>query len=400
MRDLAPVELTDLSNFDMCDYIYEMKNVDIDDLIVLQLNIRGLFNKTALLTNLLTSCVENRTPDIVMLSETWLTPTSPPINIDGYNFVHCCRSQKRGGGVGILISTNLRYTECKNISSTLAENECVTVELKLKSQSTCIISSMYRPPNVDIPTFQTCYNSLVCEMKKLRPKSIIIGLDHNLDFLKSDSHTGTNQFIQHNLDANLIPTITRPTRITKSSATLIDNIMVSQSLCGNYESGILIDDISDHMPSVCVIKSLKSVGKDVIKITSRDTRPRNLNALKTHLSNYEWTKLLCSSDVNTSMTKLHNTLQDEIDHCIPEVTRSIKRKQLRREPWITPTLKRSIDKSKRLYYRVLKRTGNVELRQHYLAYKNTLKKILQSAKSMFYHDKCKEFRQIPKNCGR
>ena len=105
-------------------------------------------------------------------------------------------------------------------------------------------------------------------MNKLRPKAIIIGLDHNLDFLKSNTHSGTNQFIQHNLDFNMIPTITRPTRITKNSATLIDNILVSQSLCGNYDSGILVDDISDHMPSICVIRSLKGVGKDPIQITS------------------------------------------------------------------------------------------------------------------------------------
>ena len=394
-RDFAPLELSDLSKFDTCDYIHSVKNVDVDDLIVLQLNIRGLLNKISLLTNLLSSCVENRAPDVVLLSETWLTPTSPSIDVDGYNFVHCCRSQKRGGGVGILISKSLRYTECKKITSAVVENECVTVELKLRSQATCIISSMYRPPNVDIQTFQTCYNSLVCEMKKLRPKSIVIGLDHNLDFLKSDCHKGTEQFIQHNLDANLIPTITRPTRITRSSATLIDNILVSQSLCGNYDSGILIDDISDHMPSICVIKSIKGVGKDVIQITSRDTRPRNLNALRTHLINYDWIQLL-ASDVNTSMTKLHSILQDEIDHCIPETTRSLKRKQVRREVWITHILKKSIDKSKRLYHRVLKHPDDSELREHYLAYKNTLKKTLQAAKSIFYQDKCKEFRQNTK----
>ena len=79
VRDSAPLEITDLCKFDTCDYIHSMKNVDIDDLIVLQLNIRGLLNKTALLTNLLTSCVENRAPDIVLLSETWLTPTSPQL---------------------------------------------------------------------------------------------------------------------------------------------------------------------------------------------------------------------------------------------------------------------------------------------------------------------------------
>ena len=116
----------------------------------------------------------------------------------------------------------------------------------------------------------------------------------------------------------MIPTITRPTRITKNSATLIDNILVSQSLCGNYDSGILVDDISDHMPSVCVFWSLKGVGKDPVQITTRGTRPRNMTALKHHLLNYDWQTLLSSSDPNMSMTRFHNIIQRELDGCIPE----------------------------------------------------------------------------------
>ena len=77
---------------------------------------------------------------------------------------------------------------------------------------------MYRPPNSDIPTFLASYNSLVCAIKKERPKGIIIGLDHNLDFLKSDKHSTTNDFTQNNLDFGLIPIITRPTRITKKNS--------------------------------------------------------------------------------------------------------------------------------------------------------------------------------------
>ena len=166
-RDDVPLDIADLGKFDTCDYIHSVKNSNIDDLIIVQLNIRGLLGKITLLKDLLSSCVVGGAPDIVLLSETWLTPTSPSINIDGYNFVQCCRTHKRGGGVGILISTNLRYNECKKITSSLVENECVTIELTLRSQATCIISSMYRPPNVNIQTFQTCYNSLLCEMNKL-----------------------------------------------------------------------------------------------------------------------------------------------------------------------------------------------------------------------------------------
>ena len=337
--------------------------------------------------------MEGRLPDVVLLSETWLTPTSPPVVIDGYDLVHRCRTHKRGGGVGILVSKTIRYKECKSINSSIVENECVTIELELRSREKCIISSMYRPPNVNIQAFQSCYNSLICEMNKLKPKAIIIGLDHNLDFLKSNTHSGTYQFIQHNLDFNMIPTITRPTRITKNSATLIDNILVSQSLCGIYDSGILVDDISDHMPSVCVLRSLKGVGKDPIEITSRDTRPKNMTALKNHLLNYDWQTMLKCTDPNVSMNRFHEIIQSELDLCIPESTRIVRRRQVRRDPWITASLKRCIEKSKRLYYGTLKNNDKVE---HYLAYRRILKKTLQCAKREFHRNKCLEFQQNSK----
>ena len=335
--------------------------------------------------------MDGRLLDVVLLSETWLTPASPPVTIPGYDLVHYCRPNKRGGGVGILVSNKLRYTKCDTITSRMVENECITIEIELRSHEKCIISSMYRPPNVNIQHFQCCYNSLVCVMNKLCPKAIIIGLDHNLDFLKSESHGGTSQFIQHNLDFNLIPTITRPTRVTRNSATLTDNIMVSQSLCGRYASGILVDDISDHMPTICVIPSLKGAGKDPVQIKSRDTRPRNMAALKRHLQSYDWQTLLWSPNVNSTMAKLHETIQFEMDLCIPEVTRTLKGNQLRREPWITDSLKHSIDKSKRLYHKTLKNCGNEVLRERYLAYKRTLKKALVAAKCGFHQDKCLEF---------
>ena len=144
-----------------------------------------------------------------------------------------------------------------------------------------MLSSIYRPPNSDIPTFLASYNSLLSAIKRTKPTSIIVGLDHNLDFLKSSKHQWTVDFIQNNLDFGLIPTVTRPTRITNSSATLIDNVFVSQNLCGSYVSNILLNDTSDHLPTVCCLSNLKTNKCAPLYITSRDTRPKNLLALKT-----------------------------------------------------------------------------------------------------------------------
>ena len=180
-------------------------------------------------------------------------------------------------------------------------------------------------------------------MKKDSPKGLIIGLDHNMDFLKAQQHHLTNEFIQLNLDFGMVPTITRPTRITNSTATLIDNIIVSQSFCGGYIGSIIINNINDHLPTTCVLKSLRAESCEPLEITSRDTRLKNLNALKRALNNKNWAEKLSSESPSINMDHVHNTLTSIIDSCIPMRTRKIDAKKLRREPWLTASIKLSID---------------------------------------------------------
>ena len=64
-------------------------------------------------------------------------------------------------------------------------------------------------------------------------------MDHNLDLLKSHKHIGTAKFLEHILEYGYLPLITKSSRITKTSATLIDNIIISQGLQGDFDSSIL-----------------------------------------------------------------------------------------------------------------------------------------------------------------
>ena len=80
----------------------------------------------------------------------------------------------------------------------------------------------YRPPNTNPSCFNREFDAHLKLLNLQKNKDIVIGLDHNLDFLKSDQHLGTLEFIENTLANGLIPIITRPTRVTKSSATLIN----------------------------------------------------------------------------------------------------------------------------------------------------------------------------------
>ena len=354
-----------LDEFDNCDYVTEITDANNNDLVVIQLNIRGLSSKRNQLLDLINNAIQSKDPDLILLSETWLSPYSPNFEVPGYDFYHLDRQNRKGGGVGILSSVKLRCKLRKDLISTLDESECITIDIAKRNGEHCLVSSMYRPPNTDIPTFLASYNSIICSMKKERPNGIVVGLDHNLDFLKAHSHSQTNDFIQYNLDLGMMPVITRPTRITKSSATLIDNIIVSQNFCGRYVGSILVNDMSDHLPTICVINTFTALGREKATITSRDTRPKNMIALKTQLFNHDWTQALIDDSPSVNMKKVHDIITEMVDKCIPVRTREVNHKRLRKEPWLTSGIKLSIDRNKKLYAKLLRKEINNDTYKDY-----------------------------------
>ena len=236
----------------------------------------------------------------------------------------------------------------------------------------------------------------------------MIGIDHNLDFLKSSTHTPTHQFIDEILDLGLIPTITRPTRITHHTATLIDNILVDQRYCELYKSSMIIDNISDHLPcltTLCRITVPRNHDKTVI---SRDLRKQNLASLQQNLINCDWNTIIKDGNACDKFTRFHTHLSGVIDNFCPMVDRNLKYKQIRREPWLTPGLFISIKKCKKLYKRSITVGSNSEQTRVYLAYSTSLRKIKRAAKKYYYLEKCNEFKHNTKQlwktinviCGR
>ena len=297
--------------YDACDYIDKVIGPHSEDLTIVQLNIRGIGSKVSHLKYLIEHSFENCEPDIVLLSETWLTDQSPTPSISGYAFIHKPRKLKKGGGVGLLIKQNIRYRTVEKIKFTSAEFESLFVIVELLNGDKIVVGSIYRPPNTNASLYNTEYGNILCSLKKLNAKSIILGMDYNMDLLHCNKHQKTEDFVQINLDHLMFPTMTRPTRITKSTATLIDNIIISQSCYSSYESNVLIDDISDHLPSVCILKNANVFRKKSITIKSRDTRKRNMEALKRSLDSTDWSELSTLTNVNDKAEHLHNKLVEK-----------------------------------------------------------------------------------------
>ena len=78
-----------------------------------------------------------------------------------------------------------------------------------------------------------------------------------------------------------------------------------------------------------MVKNLKVNKKELITITCRDTRQRNVTALKTSLAAINWQKLITPNSPNTNMTLLHDKLAKEIDHFTPVKTHTVNPKKAR-----------------------------------------------------------------------
>ena len=91
-------------------------------------------------------------------------------------------------------------------------------------------------------------------------------MDHNMDLLKGLTHHPTQKFIDEIAEVNLLPTITHPSRITTHSATLIDNIYVSEELHHSFDSALLINDMSDHLPIITMLKQTRILNEEPLTL--------------------------------------------------------------------------------------------------------------------------------------
>ena len=74
----------------------------------------------------------------------------------------------------------------------------------------------------------------------------------------------TAQFVDMMSSSGFLPLITRPTKVTATSATLIDNIFTNNLMDISHSlQGLFITDVSDHFPIFDVSRRMQMSDVDV-----------------------------------------------------------------------------------------------------------------------------------------
>ena len=142
-------------------------------------------------------------------------------------------------------------------------------------------------------------------------------MDHNLDLLKACSHQQTQCFLDIILDNGLLPSITRLTRITQHSATLIDNIFISEILQRNFDSAVIINDISNHLPIITMMKQTKVTDKSAIEFYSCKLNSNKIHQINEEIHTVDLNGVLNSEDCNENFNIFCDILHESMNKVAP-----------------------------------------------------------------------------------
>jgi hypothetical protein len=185
---------------------------------------------------------------VIGITETWLNEAEHMVDIEDYTFIHKHREGRQGGGVGLYLLNELQFRVRDDLHfSNLDSIDALFVEVINSQKKNSIVRVIYRPPNQsDINAFIHEFNTITEKISRENKHCYLMG-DFNINLMNYQKHNKTGEFLDSIFSNMLYPRITRPTRLTAHTASLIDNIFSNHFDC-HVRSGLFFTDISDHLP--------------------------------------------------------------------------------------------------------------------------------------------------------
>ena len=386
--------LPNLSDYDIdeniepninCDYlnVQEMQVLEVSpNAFKLQhLNVRSLTLHFDELFSLLGGTGINF--QVIGLSEIKVSVNSPistNINIPGYNFHHT-PSLSAAGGVGIYVNSLLKANKRLDLSTNTCDFETVWIEIENAKLKNILCCCAYRHPSSEVANFNNHIQELLSILANENKTTFIMG-DFNLNLLNSENHALTSDFINTMFANHFQPLILHPTRVTDSSATLIDNIFSNDVSCTVTSGNILIQS-SDHFPHFSIhSNSAPDLGH--CSYLAYDYKNFNQSKCLDDYLSLDFTFLDgYGHAVNHNFDKVLSLLNQLIDKHCPKKKLNKKSLKLKNTPWIN----NQIQKMMRIRDRLLqqsKLTDSCELYTYYKQFCNRVVNELKNSKKNYF----------------
>ena len=221
-----------------------------NDLFIVHINIRSLQKHYESLYEFLNSF--DKTTDFICISETRLKQGPLiTVNLPGFQLLHN-DSPTNAGGVAIYIAVSIAFEYLPDLQIDI--KGCENIWIKL-CQSNIVIVTIYRHPQNDAQTF---LDSLDQHLDLLKNNKVFLIGDLNINISTSASRLNCAfDYLNVLASHGYFPLIAIPTRVTNSSAIIIDHIITNDNL-HTLKPGVIRADLSDHYPIFCTISNIAS----------------------------------------------------------------------------------------------------------------------------------------------
>ena len=288
----------------------------------------------------------NSSPDVLGVCETFLEPhvSDNQVAIDGCEFIRKDRADtidKTGGGLMLYIRNTVKCMRRPEFET--SKLETIWAEVELPNAKPFLLCTLYRPPSA-----RNVWMDLFEEELSIAQTSgleVILMGDFNIDLNVCSNTKWLNLM---NL-FDLTQLVTEPTRITQTSATLIDHVYASnpENIVHCTTSSI---SLSDHFP-VCFTRKINSKLPKHKHITTlyRCFKHFNERSFISELANDLNTFVADKASIDEDFTCWSSLVLKHLNNHAPVKSKRVKTKRL--PEWFTPDIthmQRLRDKSKRI----------------------------------------------------
>ena len=337
---------------------------------LIHLNIRSLLKNFDHITIL----VEQTTPDILVLGETWLGKNidNSDLVLCNYNFFRMDRIGK-GGGVGIYVKSSLPVS-ILNAVSLPKSFEFLALKVQHGLDSLTVVG-VYRPPSADSDTTATLVNML----SEYSADELLVMGDLNLNWLSDVSLQLKELMCDLNL-SQLIVAPTRPNLKDHSKSTLIDLIFTNR--VDKYPtSGVFELGVSDHCPIACIRDvHVSKTGSQVV--SKRNFKNFDTEGFLGDINSCDWSHVMSEPDVQVALYSFIDSFNTVVNKHAPFKRVRIKD---RVTPWFSPGLSR-LFRDRSSAWSCARRSGDS---RHWLAFRqirNRCTNAVRKAKTDYYLD--------------
>ena len=291
---------------------------------------------------------------VIVLSETWNSEKTKnnfsAENLSGYQQYVGSRGTTIKGGCGFYVSDDIKFIARKDLDISYCDDndECKGkwIDIITKQKST-VIGVYYRhPTKTSTHKFIDSIRITLEKIKKEKKVFLICG-DFNYNLLRFRQDDTINDFLKCMLEKSLQPCILEPTTYVNSKASLVDNIFINTT-DKRIRSGNLLDIITDRMRNFIILEN------QFDKIKKGDHVLRDFVNVYNMFS-YDLAQIDFMNDssncqtVDDAYNSFHNKVMAIVNKHVPYKTVSKKEIKLRKKPWITKGIQKSIGIKNTLY---------------------------------------------------